>query len=193
MSVRKPGEISGGVIFSEGKLWADQRKITLNFIGRQSKYNGHIFANARKLVERLNSRIAAQQTDFESSELSELMGVRIVDIVQNVLTGRDADEKKSKLFYQLSSRLLINKITTNLLLFVPWLRHIPYFSKCFDFVKRGPAFVRQIQHQSVTEYQQGRKDSLFMKHFMTSMKQLYPRGSSELTESNMYRIIWSAR
>ena len=187
MAVRNRGEISGGVIFSVGKLWTAQRKITLNYIGRQSNYTGQIFADARKLVECLNSRIDAQQTDFGGSELFELMGVRMINIIQHVLTGRDADEPKSKLFYKLSRSLLINKITTNFLLFLPWLRHVPFFSKCFDCVRRGPAFVREIQHQAVTAHQQGRTDSSFMEHYMTSMKKLYPRGSSELTERNMYQ------
>ena len=113
------------------------------------------------------------------------MAVRIINIVENVISGNDANDNRLKLFYHLSERVLEGRITTTLLLLLPWLRHVPYFSKCFDFLKRGPNMAREIQQQTVTAYQQGRSDSDFMRHYMTSMKKLH--GDSESAERSAYQ------
>ena len=187
MFAREDGMSDGGIAFTNGgELWAEQRKITFSFVGRRANYAGYMFANARKMVERLNARINGQQTDFESAELGEILAVCIINIIENVMSGNDANENVTKQFYHLSERVLEGNISSAIMLLLPWLRHVPFFRKCFDSDKRGPALARNIQHQTVAAYQQGRRtDSGFMKHYMTSMKKLH--GDSESAERTAYQ------
>ena len=70
------------------------------------------------------------------------------------------------------------------MLFLPWLRHFPVFSKCFDVIKRGPALTREVQNQSVTAFRDGSMHSNFMEHHMTSINK--QRRGSELNEGSTY-------
>ena len=166
---REPGESPVGISFTEGKLWAEQRQIVANFLGRRSNYMSHIFANARKLVDRLNSKIVQRTGDFEGEELADIFNARVISVIHQLLIGGDADDEKSKHVLHWCEPFVALESCAELLIMIPWLRHVVHFSKCFDFFKRGPQLIRAIQYKALGAHRQAGTESMFMKHYMSSL------------------------
>ena len=171
----------GGVTFTNGDLWTEQRKISLSFLGRRSNYANQIFVDARTLVERLNSRITQQTHVIDGEELLDLISARVINIMHHLILGGEADDEISKQVHHAYGPLMDIECHADLMMIRPWLRHLPYFSKCFNVLKRGPAFVRAIASKALATHRQAGTESIFMKHYMTSLKKLH--GGAEPKET----------
>ena len=145
---------SGGIVFSHGDHWKEQRKFasrTLKDFGvgktaTQTVINDEV----KKLVEEL------EQDTGKPVDLRLRTNLAVVNTLWQILNGEKSDMKNPKMqrVFKSTTEFIVSNSLSGPIMLMPWLRHLPYFNTKFEQARRSPQEMREVTTESINRHKE---------------------------------------
>lgn len=145
---------SGGIVFSHGDHWREQRKFasrTLKDFGvgktaTQTVINDEV----KKLVEEL------EQDTGKPVDLRLRTNLAVVNTLWQILNGEKSDMQNPKMqrVFKSTTEFIVSNSLSGPIMLMPWLRHLPYFNTKFEQARRSPQEMREITSESINRHKE---------------------------------------
>ena len=151
---------SGGVVFSQGDHWREQRRFvmkTLKEFGMgKSLLQNVISEEVSKLVEDFKQ----EASRGEPVNLKNKTNLAVVNTLWQIINGEKADLKDPQMLkvFNSTSKFIEENSLCGPVMILPWLRHVPPFSRVFQSARSSPQQMRRVTSTSISQHKET-KDS----------------------------------
>ena len=143
---------TGGIVFSHGSHWKEQRKFasrTLKDFGvGKTAMQNVINEEVAKLVEELEGETG------QPCDLRLRTNLSIVNTLWQVLNGEKSDlnDPRMKRVFKSTTEFIVSNSLSGPIMIMPWLRHLPYFNGKFEESRRSPQEMREVTSESINRH-----------------------------------------
>ncbi|XP_014674914.1 PREDICTED: cytochrome P450 2U1-like, partial [Priapulus caudatus] len=133
-----------GLVLSTGKLWKEQRKFAL---AKLREFGMGKVSLELKIKEEISILLVAiKATNGEPFDLQPLITTSVCNVICNIMWGNrfDHDDEQFKILMKALNDEFINFVSTGLLNFLPWLRHIPPYRKLMQDIIRNERLIFEV-------------------------------------------------
>ena len=186
---------SGGIVFSHGEHWKEQRKFatkTLKDFGvGKSALQSVINDEVRKLVEDL------EKEEDNPVDLRLRTNLSVVNTLWQILNGEKSDMNNPKMqrVFKSTTEFIVSNTLAGPIMIMPWLRHLPYFNQQFEKAKRSPQEMREVTSESIQRHRETYQDDNmrdFIDCYLKKQEETTDSSSSfyqEVGEGNLQRTM----
>ncbi|XP_055683659.1 cytochrome P450 306a1 [Lutzomyia longipalpis] len=166
-----------GLICSEGNLWRDHRKMTINWLKMlgMAKYNENRNSLETRILNGVNGMI--NEMDGQIGKEMDLMPVlqhHLGNILNDLIFGvkYKSDDSTWRYLQHLQEEGVKHIGVSGPINFLPFLRHIPHFRRTIQFLLDGKAKTHKIYGNLVAKANnEGRKDNILSLFLQEKSKQ----------------------
>nr|APH81375.1 cytochrome P450 CYP3033A1 [Tigriopus kingsejongensis] len=154
-----PGEKGGGIVFSEGEQWSEQRRFALKTL-RDFGFSKKAMEDV--ILEEVFKMIQVLRADEDSMSLNQVLSVGVVNSLWTILTGQKlshGDQTVMKIVTG-TDDFINNESMSGPLMMMPWLRFFPYIKEKFQASKEAPLSMRKLQNKMVAQHEEEQSGEL---------------------------------
>ena len=143
---------SGGIVFSHGDHWREQRRFAIRTLKEfgvgKSNFQNIIHEEVVKLVEELK-----EETN-RPINLKFRTNLAVVNSLWQILNGEKSDMKNPKMerVFRSAADFIVKNNIAGPLMIMPWLRHLPYFNSKFEQARQSLQETRELTSECIKRH-----------------------------------------
>ena len=150
-----PNEPNGGIVFTHGQQWTEQRRFalkTLRDFGFGKKCMEDVIMSE---VQKLGS-LLSNDSKNDSTSLVQSLSVSVVNSIWTILTGEKIShgDKTVRDIVTGTEEFIKNESLSGPIMMLPWLRHVPGIREKFLDSKKATYQMRELQNKVVDKQMQ---------------------------------------
>ncbi|TRY81001.1 hypothetical protein TCAL_13811 [Tigriopus californicus] len=148
-----PGEKNGGIVFSHGDQWTEQRRFalkTLRDFGFSKKNMEDV------IMDEVYKMIDILKDTEDSVSLNQALSIGVVNSLWTILTGQKLNHGDKTVMEIITGtdNFIHQESMSGPLMILPWLRFLPGIREKFLASKAAPLSMRRLQNEMVAKHEQ---------------------------------------
>jgi len=144
---------SGGIVFSTGEHWKEQRRFAMSYVG----YVCYVGKTATQTI--INDEISklVEELRLENGKTVNLKfrtNLAVVNTLWQILNREKSDTKNPEMtdVFRTTAEFIQENSMTGPITILPWLPHFPFFKAQFEKARSGPQTMQKFTSESIKRH-----------------------------------------
>jgi len=143
---------SGGIVFSHGDHWREQRRFAMRTLKEFGVGKSHLQTVINDEVARLVDDL--KDESGESINLKFRTNLAVVNTLWQILNGEKSDPNNPEMekVFRSTAEFIVDNNMAGPVMIMPWLRHLPFFNTKFEQARRSPQEMRKLTSMTIKKH-----------------------------------------